>query len=213
MISYGNLDSEMVVSWASSVDSRDIIVQYGTSASSLSQSIPASSIVSYSYNGYTSPYLYQAIISNLAVGNVVYYYRVGSTQTGFSSVYSFKSNPGAGIAGVTFHLIGDLGQTTDNSVNTLKELVENENALQTLSGGIINVGDLSYANGNEPLWDSFGNMKQFANAEIPMATIVGNHEWFDTVSFGFLFLSYYSFFLSYFYSILLCFYSFYYFNC
>lgn len=41
------------------------------------------------------------------------------------------------------------------------------------------MGDLSYANGDEPLWDSFGKMRQISAANIPMMTTLGNHEWFD----------------------------------
>jgi hypothetical protein len=43
------------------------------------------------------------------------------------------------------------------------------------------MGDLSYANGNQPLWDSFGNMRQTAAAKIPFQTTMGNHEWLDTL--------------------------------
>jgi len=183
-LSYGASATEMVVTWASSISSKEIVCEYGTSPQALKTSVIASKISSYTYLSYTSPYLYEATISNLIPGNSIYYYRVGSVATGYSEIYSFKSNPGVGKA-VTFHLIGDLGQTVDNSVNTLKELVSNEEALTTLSGGIISMGDLSYANGNEPLWDSFANMKQFAAAQIPMSTTLGNHEWFDTAGYNF----------------------------
>lgn len=42
------------------------------------------------------------------------------------------------------------------------------------------MGDLSYANGNQPLWDSFGNLRQKAAAKIPFQTTLGNHEWLET---------------------------------
>ena len=32
---------------------------------------------------------------------------------------------------------------------------------------------------------SFGNLKQFMSAKVPMFSTVGNHEWFDSVSFDF----------------------------
>lgn len=85
---------------------------------------------------------------------------------------------------VTFHLVGDLGQTT-NSNSTLEQLSELDLSLKTYSGGIINMGDLSYANGDEPLWDSFGVLKQHTAAKIPMFTTVGNHEWFDSDNYDF----------------------------
>jgi len=184
-LSYGSSPTEMVVTWASTSNSNQIVCEYGTSPNALKSSVIASKIANYTYATYTSPYLFEATIPDLTPGNVVYYYRIGSVATGYSEVFSFKSNPGVGVGGVTFHLLGDVGQTVDNSVNTLKELVVNEEQLTGLSGGIINAGDLSYANGNEPLWDSFGNMKQFAASQIPMAAVAGNHEWFDTAGYNF----------------------------
>lgn len=91
-----------------------------------------------------------------------------------------------------------------------------DSSMDTLSGGMINMGDLSYANGDEPLWDrygkyvicenvtalttalcgiiSFGNLKQFAAANIPMMTTAGNHEWFDSSNYDFTaFLSRYDY--------------------
>ena len=56
---------------------------------------------------------------------------------------------------VRFHLLGDVGQTT-NSQNSFQEILDQElNAVGVMSGGIVNMGDLSYANGDEPLWDRF----------------------------------------------------------
>jgi len=114
----------------------------------------------------------------LKAGNSIYFYRVGSDSTGYSEVFSFKSHPGDSKKSITFHLIGDLGQT-ENSMNTLLQLNDNDAALTTLSGGIVSMGDLSYANGNEPLWDSFGILRQTSTATIPMLTTLGNHEWTD----------------------------------
>ena len=174
----------MVVTWASSSgDTMGGSCKYGDSASSLSNSATATG-TSYTLNSYTSPVLYKATLTNLEVGNHVYYYQCGSTATGFSNVLSFKSHPGVGRDGVTFHVIGDLGQTS-NSETTLQELVDNEKALTGPSGGIISMGDLSYADRDEPLWDTFGNMKQFASQNIPMMTTLGNHEWFDDSNYEF----------------------------
>jgi len=127
--------------------------------------------------------LFKGIMSGLNPGNNLYYYSVGSTLLGYSEVLSFKSHPG-NAPNTTFFIVGDLGQTS-NSQTTLAELSEAESLLVTPSAGIVNAGDLSYANGKDSLWDSFGNMKQFAVSHIPMMTTLGNHEWFDDVSFSF----------------------------
>lgn len=106
----------------------------------------------------------------------MYYYRIGSIDTGYSETFAFKSNPGLTIGPTTFYVMGDVGQT-ENSANTLRDLYNREKELKGYSGGVILNGDISYADGNNSRWDSFGELKQFVNAEIPFAYIVGNHEW------------------------------------
>ena len=172
-INYGQDSSEMVASWAVWDGAETGEVQYGTSPNNLNMSTLTTGSP-YTIKDYTSPFIYKAVMTGLAPGNQKYYYRVGSESSGYSEVFSFKSHPGSSRDSITFHVIGDLGQT-ENSANTLLQLNDNENALSTLSGGIISMGDLSYANGNEPLWDSFGIMRQVSAAQIPMLTTLGNH--------------------------------------
>lgn len=185
-LTLSNTHTEMVVQWAV-VDgpSTGCFVEWGTSSSSLSHRTPASgssyTLNNNGYPSYTSPMLYLAKMTGLQSGNSVYYYRVGCDASSLSPTYAFKSHPGVGPAAgpVTFHIIGDLGQT-ENSQNTLNELLDNEKALSAShSGGIISMGDISYANGNEPIWDTYGKMAQSATATIPYVTTLGNHEWFD----------------------------------
>ena len=173
-LNYGENPSEMVVSWADFTTETTGEVQYGLSANTLNET--SSSIgTKYTMRSYVSPMIYKVTLSGLLEGNQLYYYRVGSANTGFSSVYQFKSHPGVGKqVPITFHVIGDLGQTT-NSEETLHEVNDNENALVTLSGGLISMGDLSYANGYQPDWDSFGALKQISTAAIPMLTTLGNY--------------------------------------
>ena len=134
---------------------------------------------SYEVLNYDSPSLYTSILKGLPVGNEEYFYSCGSSKLGYSPVQSFKTHPGL-VDDVTFFILGDVGQTS-NSVNTIDELVQYEALLTSKSGGIVSMGDLSYANGNQPLWDSFGNLRQTAAAKIPFQTTMGNHEWLDTV--------------------------------
>lgn len=147
---------------------------YGTDADNLSMTAPTTA-TSYTQLSYTSPSLYTSVLSALPTGNKEYFYSCGSDNLGYSPVQSFKTHPGM-VEDVTFFVLGDVGQTT-NSVNTISELVQYEALLTSWSGGIISMGDLSYANGNQPLWDSFGNMYQTAAAKIPFHTTLGNHEW------------------------------------
>lgn len=179
-LSYDSDPTAMVVTWA--ISDNDIasgVCMYGSSPDKLDKMVKVEGS-SYTLGDYVSPMLFKASLTGLESGNKEYYYSVGSSETGeYSEVFSFKSHPGIGVnVPVTFHVVGDLGQT-ENSQNTLQELLENEQALDMASGGIVNLGDLSYANGDEPKWDTYGNMKQFVATSIPSMHTPGNHEWFD----------------------------------
>ena len=149
-LNYGSLSSEMVATWAVTGGKDDGLVEYGTSANALTNVAVATS-TSYSKLLYKSPTLYTATMENLLPGNSEYFYRVGSKSTGYSNIFKFKSHPGVSSAEVTFHIMGDPGQTS-NTNDTFVELLNREHALTGLSGGIINMGDLSYANGIEDKW-------------------------------------------------------------
>lgn len=182
-LNYDSTFTNMVVNFA--VPGTTINVaecRYGSDPNNLINTAVANG-VTYTLKGKKSPMLFKATMTGLTPGNNIYYYQVGSTELGYSAVYSFKSHP-ANAPNTTFFLIGDLGQTT-NSETTLNELIEAESMLKTPSAGIVNAGDLSYANGKDSLWDSFGNMRQVAASHIPMMTTLGNHEWFDDVDFSF----------------------------
>jgi len=178
-LSYGSDPSEMVVTWAVlNTDGMTATCMYGTNPDKLDNFVNGTG-ATYTIDDYTSPMLFKATILDLKPGNNLYYYSVGSPTGEYSDVFLFKSHPGVGNEDViTFHIVGDLGQT-ENSVSTLQEVQENEDSLTVLSGGMVNLGDLSYANGDEPLWDTYGNMKQFVAAKVPSMSTPGNHEWFD----------------------------------
>lgn len=150
-LNYGSTPSEMVATWAITSGSlTDGRVEYGTSATALTN-IAYATATTYSARTYSSPTLYKATMTGLEAGNAWYYYRVGSPSAGYSTVYKFKSNPGVNATGVTFHIMGDPGQT-ENSLATFQELLTKEHSLTGPSGGIINMGDLSYANSIQSKW-------------------------------------------------------------
>jgi acid phosphatase type 7 len=84
----------------------------------------------------------------------LYFYQIGDfTKGSTSGTLTFKTLPKVGSKQpVTFGVLGDLGQTTD-SQSTLLHLIENR-ALAM----ILHAGDLSYADCDQPLWDSYGLM-------------------------------------------------------
>lgn len=66
-------------------------------------------------------------------------------------------------------LIGDLGQT-ENSARTLEHLAVTD------AESVINVGDLSYADGFQPRWDSYMRLAAPHTQRVAWALIEGNHE-------------------------------------
>ena len=66
-------------------------------------------------------------------------------------------------------LFGDLGQTED-SAETLEHIIASR------PQSVLNVGDLSYADGYQPRWDSWGRLVEPLAASLPIMHIEGNHE-------------------------------------
>lgn len=182
-LSFDTDPSKLMVSFAAWTNETTAQFWWGTDKSNLTHYITTKGS-QYTLNGYTSPMIFKGTITNLTPGNNMYYYVAGSEALGWAEENYFKSHPGIGVEDVTFHVFGDLGQT-ENSANTLNELVSYEKALRSKSGGIVSMGDLSYANGDEPLWDSFGNLITQASGHVPMLTTYGNHEWFDSPNYDF----------------------------
>ena len=68
-------------------------------------------------------------------------------------------------------LVGDLGQTT-NSVQTMQHVAAEQDEIAAL----LIMGDLSYADNDDPRWDSWSRMFQDHLDHIPMFSLPGNHE-------------------------------------
>lgn len=130
----------------------------------------------YTYILYTSGFIHHTTLTGLAP-NTRYFYRVGDVATGFSQEFSFMSHPGVGpTMSYTFGVVGDLGQTTYSN-NTIWHMVANS-SIQS----IIHPGDLSYADGDQTRWDSWGRLAQPLAATKPWMVAAGNHEvesWFS----------------------------------
>ena len=164
-INYGDLPTTMWVSWATTCKS-DGVVSFGTSAAL--GSTQAADVTSYTIGSYTSPSLYHALLTGLTL-NTKYFYSVGGAASGTSVTFNFTSHPEPS-APLTFGIIGDLGQTA-NSVDTLKHLLASKSAISS----VIHVGDISYADGVQTRWDSWGVLAQPATSILPYHVGIGNH--------------------------------------
>lgn len=93
-------------------------------------------------------------------------YRVGSDEGGWSSVYVVQPSPTDQWSFIHFgdHGVGDLPQMVTDAV------------MRTPSDLLLLAGDLSYANGDQPIWDLwFDQMQPLMSQRITM-TAPGNHE-------------------------------------
>lgn len=102
----------------------------------------------------------------------IIYYRVGDPSIGeWSEQHQFTMAPevGAGSLPYRLGLIGDLGQTA-HSVSTLDHVNANN------PDSVMLVGDLSYADGYHPRWDSWGRLVSEHTSRLVWMYTEGNHE-------------------------------------
>ena len=152
----------------------------------------------YEADDYLSGALHSATMGAGAGGPLVpgqlYAYAVGSPSLGiWSQVRTFlaPASPDAGSLPYRIAVVGDLGQT-ENSAATLERMREvsdfvdnggggilrraNADQPATAPGHVLNVGDLSYADGYQPRWDSWGRLVEPHASTVPWMVIEGNHE-------------------------------------
>lgn len=123
-------------------------ILYGTNSSAL-LSLGHGQYTCYTGDEYESGALHHAVLGTGSDGplqaNTHYHYQVGDANGALSELYSFKTPPEIGSNSFPYRLglIGDLGQT-ENSMETL------DHAATLQPDSILNVGDLSYADGYQP---------------------------------------------------------------
>lgn len=97
-------------------------------------------------------------------------YQVGdSTRDVWSPEFQFEMSPPVGHFPYRLGLVGDLGQTK-HSLQTLEHLRANR------PDSVILVGDLSYADGYQPRWDTWGRMMSNHTSRLVFQYTEGNHE-------------------------------------
>jgi len=111
--------------------------------------------------------LYEATMRGLRAGGT-YFYRVGDARGGFSEVSQFRTAP-AGVMDFVFTAFGDHG-VGEASRRNIEHLVREKPAFHLL------LGDLSYANGNQPVWDRWFAQNEPFTRTTPLMPALGNHE-------------------------------------
>jgi len=117
---------------------------------------------------YTSGLVHTVHIQGLSP-STTYTYQV----SGDALSYSFTTPPAVGAQTIKFGVVADLGQTA-NSTETLDGL--GKGVTDKLIDAILFAGDLSYADGYGPRWDSYGRVGEKLWSRVPTAYVGGNHE-------------------------------------
>jgi hypothetical protein len=181
-ISQGKTSSSVIISWSSNKVgyTTKVIIKYGLKNFFLNNSeIGYSSSYNFTWpyhNVYSSGILNHVTITNL-LSDTVYYYQCINVYTNdynltdVSDILSFRTNQYIGsIFPQIFTIVGDLGQTIDSQY-TIDHMSKQNN-----SNIILHVGDLSYADCNQTLWDSYGELIEPISSKKMWMVAPGNHE-------------------------------------
>ena len=154
-VALGATPDAMTLSWMTAVANMSSTCQYGTTPAMLLTATGVHGGSQYTTLGYSSGYLHLVRLSGLSLSTVIYY-RCGDAARGsWSTPATFTSSPGVGAdIPYTFAVIGDLGQTaTSNS--TMQHVLAAPHV-----DSVIIAGDVSYADSDQPRWDSFQRLAQ-----------------------------------------------------
>ncbi|KAL3628318.1 Purple acid phosphatase 22 [Castilleja foliolosa] len=151
----------MRITWVTSDKKVQSRVEYGKSPGKYDGAAGGES-TSYQYFLYRSGKIHHVKIGPLEP-STTYYYSCG----GHGPEFSFRTPPGS--FPVEFTVAGDLGQT-EWTASTLAHIGSKDYDVLLLPG------DLSYADAQQPLWDSFGRLVQPYASTRPWMVTQGNHE-------------------------------------
>lgn len=171
-INYGKTPDTMILTWitpGTTTDAGKVEAVEGTTPGNWNY-FGQATLSSYTTIGYTSGTIHRAMLTSLQV-NTVYTYHVGSNTSGWSVPTQFTSHPGIGlIYPIRFGVCGDVGQT-----NYSNATIYHIKGIQPTVNSVFITGDISYADSDQPRWDSFGRLAQPLSSQIPFMTAPGNH--------------------------------------
>mmetsp|Transcript_23644 Transcript_23644/g.46291 ORF Transcript_23644/g.46291 Transcript_23644/m.46291 type:complete len:612 (-) Transcript_23644:88-1923(-) len=164
------LDLQNTTSWAY----RAPFSPYGRSASYENPTSVSYGLGSYKnpQMAYTSPVVHTVTLTGLAAFTT-YTYSVAGDRRNFS--FTMPPDADGTAYPFTLGLTADLGQT-DIAARTVARL--REALLGTEGSSIVLLsGDLAYADGYFPLWDTWGRFMEGLASNTPVMTVGGNHEY------------------------------------
>lgn len=164
-ISYGEDPTRVVrVMWQMATELPSRVVEYGPT-----KQLGMTATASRPRYAYETGAIAEATLYNLKP-NTTYFYRVGSPSAGagWSEVREFRTadpNPRE----FKFTAFGDQGVSVDAARN-VQNIIAEKPAFHVL------LGDISYANGNQPVWDDYLRQIEPMTSQIPYMLALGNHE-------------------------------------
>lgn len=168
-VAYGATPDAASFSWLTNATGAQSLVRWGLAPGQLDRSATGAPGKAYTCAPYTSGLVHVVNVTGLPLATTIYY-RVGDDASGASDERSFVSSPGAAASyPYTFGIVGDPGQTS-NSNATFQHLL----ASKTVDSVFV-PGDLSYADGDQPRWDSFQRLVDPLASTKPFMVASGNH--------------------------------------
>jgi len=175
-ISLTGVPSEMTVMWTTQTDTATSTVLFWPQSNANANRSATGSYTHYEFPpDYRSPAIHRVLLTDL-LPDTAYEYVCGDQKDGFSSAYHFTTEPTAPPVPLRIGQIADHG-TTNHSVANVNAMLNQH--LQTPYAFFLQSGDLSYADGVQPVWDVWGNMVQPLASILPMMVSIGNHELLD----------------------------------
>ncbi|HEY9161500.1 MAG TPA: fibronectin type III domain-containing protein [Desulfomonilia bacterium] len=153
--------STMTITWLTKSENHSF-VEYGMRETDLASRIDSPSSLKTD-----SGIIHEATVTGLKPGTE-YYYRCGSDGSGWSEIHSFRTAPAAGP--FSFAVVGD----TQNDRSIRKNIAGAVRSLRPLF--VIHCGDVTNAGGSQKLWVEWFEDMGGLIAEIPIMTVMGNHD-------------------------------------
>jgi hypothetical protein len=173
-IAQGKTPESMTISWVTKSNAASQ-VKIGLNQDALT-TVFSGSTSNYSfdypqYGVYESGFIHHVSVTDLAA-DTTYFYQAGDFGLGATSgVQTFQTLTAVGKhQPMHFAVIGDLGTTTD-SQSTMNHVLANNQL-----GLILHAGDLSYADCQQTVWDTYGVMIEDLAKARPWMVGPGNHE-------------------------------------
>lgn len=169
-ISYGNVPSEMMVTWTTFDPTNTSTVEYGKVDLNRSKTGHATKFV----DGGSAKrvlYMHRVLLTDLKPGED-YVYHCGSSD-GWSAVYWFTAKQEGTDWSPRLVVYGDLGNYNAQSLPRLQEEVQ-----KGMYDAVLHVGDMAYNldSENAAIGDEFMRQIETIAAYVPYQVCVGNHE-------------------------------------